>query len=110
MLRQKTVCALRWIGYCSLLSMLLAATATAGTMRCHNALLAEGDSTAKLIDKCGKPVLVEPLTRTAYSRTGELTQVSAGERWTYDRGNGKFYLFVTVENGIIRQIEDGPRN
>ncbi|MFC3912442.1 DUF2845 domain-containing protein [Pseudaeromonas sharmana] len=83
--------------------------AEAGTLRCGNSLLTEGDSTAKLLTKCGKPMLVEPLTRTAYSRDGELTQVSAGERWTYDRGRGSFYLFVMVENGIIRAIEDGPR-
>ncbi len=35
--------------------------------------------------------------------------VKYAERWTYNFGRSEFMQFVTVENGIITEIEDGPR-
>lgn len=83
--------------------------AHAGTLRCGTRLVTEGDATAALLSKCGKPILVEPITRSAQSATGELTQISAGERWTYEQGVGKFMQIVTINNGVVVSIEDGPR-
>ena len=85
-------------------------SAQAAVLRCHNSVLTVGDSSAELLLKCGKPLLVEPLTASALSRDGELTQVSAGERWTFDMGKGYFMQIVTLQNGVIQKIEDGPRN
>lgn len=82
----------------------------AGPLRCGNALVSEGDSTADLLLKCGKPLLVEPLTLSALSKQGQLTQIQTGELWTMDMGKGKFMQRVTVSNGIIQKIEDGPRH
>lgn len=84
-------------------------TAQAGTLRCGSKLVTEGEPTATLLSKCGKPALVEPITQSAQSATGELTQISTGERWTYEMGSGKFMQIVTINNGVIVSIENGPR-
>jgi len=89
--------------------MASALTAQAGTLRCGSKLVTEGEPTATLLSKCGQPALVEPITRSAQSATGELTQISAGERWTYQMGSGKFMQIVTINNGVIVSIENGPR-
>lgn len=88
----------------------LAPSAQAAVLRCKSSVLTTGDSTAEILTKCGKPLLVEPLTQTALSEDGQLTQVTAGERWTFDMGKGMFMQIVTVQNGVIQKIEDGPRN
>ena len=88
---------------------LMASSAEAAVVRCHNSVLTVGDSSAELLLKCGKPLLVEQLTSSAQSSNGELTQISAGERWTYEQGAGKFMQIVTINNGVIVSIEDGPR-
>ena len=44
------------------------------------------------------------------NENGELTQISAGERWTYDMGKDRFMQIVTVRNGVIQDIKDGPRH
>jgi hypothetical protein len=85
-------------------------SAQAAVLRCKSSVLTTGDSSVELLMKCGKPLLVEPLTTTALSQDGHLTQVSAGERWVFDMGKGMFMQIVTVHNGVIQQIEDGPRN
>ena len=84
--------------------------AQALSLRCGSKLVVEGDPTATLLIKCGQPLLVEELTRTAQTEQGELTQVKAGERWTYDQGKGKFMQIVTIHNGVVESIENGPRN
>lgn len=92
-----------------LLGVMLGSPVLADSMRCGSALVTDGDSSATLLLKCGKPLLVEPLVTSAMSEKNELTQVSAGERWTYSMGSGKFIQYVTVMNGVITKIEDGPR-
>jgi hypothetical protein len=89
---------------------ILAPAAQAAVLRCKSSVLTTGDSSAEVLIKCGKPLLVEPLTQTALSEDGQLTQVTAGERWTFDMGKGMFMQIVTVQNGVIQKIEDGPRN
>ena len=89
---------------------LMACSAEAAVVRCNNSVLTVGDSSAELLLKCGKPLLIEPLTSSALSRSGELTQISAGERWTYDMGKDRFMQIVTVRNGVIQDIKDGPRH
>ena len=92
-----------------LLGVMISGPVLADSMRCGSALVTDGDSSATLLLKCGKPLLVEPLVASAMSEKNELTQVSAGERWTYSMGSGKFIQYVTVLNGVITKIEDGPR-
>ncbi|MFM4670321.1 DUF2845 domain-containing protein [Aeromonas media] len=81
----------------------------AGTLRCKSALLTEGDTTAELLIRCGQPLLKEDLTRYEENGFGARMTVKYAERWTYNFGRSEFMQFVTVENGIITEIEDGPR-
>lgn len=92
-----------------LMGFMVSQAALANSIRCGSALVSDGDSSATLLLKCGKPLLVEPLVATAVSEKNELTQVSAGERWTYEMGHGKFIQYVTLQNGVVVKIEDGPR-
>jgi len=95
----------------ALLALLLSlpASASAGAMRCKNVLITEGDSTAEMLLKCGEPMLREELTRNEENQFGNLMQVKYGERWTYNFGKNEFMRFVTVRNGVITDIENGPR-
>ena len=93
----------------ALLALLLSLPASAGAMRCKNALITEGDSTAEMLLKCGEPMLREELTRNEENQFGNLMQVKYGERWTYNFGKNEFMRFVTVRNGVITDIENGPR-
>lgn len=83
----------------------------AWALRCGSGtqLVTVGEVTSALLSKCGKPMMVEPITKSARSTTGELTQISAGERWTYKQGVGKFLQIVIVNNGVVVSIENGPR-
>ena len=94
-----------------ILWLLLVATlpVDAGTLRCKSALLTEGDTTAELLIRCGQPMLKEVLTRFEENGFGARMPVKYAERWTYNFGRSEFMQFVTVENGVITEIEDGPR-
>ena len=81
----------------------------AGTLRCKSALLTEGDTTAELLIRCGQPLLKEDLTRYEENGFGARMTVKYAERWTYNFVRSEFMQFVTVENGVITEIEDGPR-
>lgn len=92
-----------------LLCMLIALPLHAGTLRCKSGLLTEGDTTAELLIRCGEPMLKEDLTRYEANGFGALMTVKYAERWTYHFGRHQFLQFVTIRNGIITEIEDGPR-
>ena len=66
-------------------------------------------TTAELLIRCGQPMLKEDLTRYEENGFGARMTVKYAERWTYNFGRSEFMQFVTVENGIITEIEDGPR-
>ncbi len=68
----------------------------AGTLRCKNALLTEGDTTAELLVRCGQPMLKEDLTRFEENGFGARVTVKYAERWTYNFGKREFMQFVTV--------------
>ncbi|EKP0315040.1 DUF2845 domain-containing protein [Aeromonas veronii] len=89
--------------------LLLSIPASADAMRCKNALISEGDSTAEMLLKCGEPMLREDITRNEENLHGTVVEVKYGERWTYNFGKNEFMRFVTVRNGIITDIENGPR-
>ncbi len=89
--------------------LLLSIPASADAMRCKNALITEGDSTAEMLLKCGEPMLRETLTHNEVNQFGNLVQVTYGERWTYNFGKNAFMRFVTVRNGVVTDIENGPR-
>jgi hypothetical protein len=51
----------------------------------------------------------EDLTRFEENGFGARVTVKYAERWTYNFGKREFMQFVTVENGVITDIADGPR-
>ena len=89
--------------------LLLSIPASADAMRCKNALISEGDTTAEMLLKCGEPMLREELNRNEENQFGNMVQVKYGERWTYNFGKNEFMRFVTVRNGKVTDIENGPR-
>lgn len=89
--------------------LLMSIPASADAMRCKNALISEGDSTAEMLLKCGEPMLREDITRNEENQFGNMVQVKYGERWTYNFGKNEFMRFVTVRNGKVTDIENGPR-
>ncbi|MGL4250050.1 MAG: DUF2845 domain-containing protein [Aeromonas sp.] len=93
----------------ALVLVLLSMSASASAMRCKNALISEGDTTAEMLLKCGEPMLREDVTRTEENQYGAFIEVKYGERWTYNFGKNEFMRFVTVRNGKIVDIENGPR-
>ncbi|MFM4701847.1 DUF2845 domain-containing protein [Aeromonas crassostreae] len=93
----------------SAMCLALTLTADAATLRCKGDLLTEGDSTALLLVRCGQPMLKEELTRYEENGFGVRMTVKYAERWTYNFGKSQFMQFVTVANGVITAIEDGPR-
>ncbi|MFL9591404.1 DUF2845 domain-containing protein [Aeromonas schubertii] len=82
--------------------------ALADTVRCKDTLITEGDSTALLLIKCGEPLLKEDLTRFEENGFGAKITVKYGERWTYNFGKQRFMQMVTVVNGEVVEIENGP--
>ncbi|MFR9717834.1 DUF2845 domain-containing protein [Aeromonas diversa] len=82
--------------------------ALADTVRCKDTLITEGDSTALLLIKCGEPLLKEELTRFEENGFGARITVKYGERWTYNFGKQRFMQMVTVVNGTVTEIENGP--
>lgn len=80
-----------------------------GSMRCGSSLIVEGDPSAKLLLKCGRPLTVDERTRMATDDWGHRQIIKTGEVWTMDMGSDNFLQIVTVEGGIIKDIKDGPR-
>lgn len=100
----------RYLDVGAVLALLLVSIpASADAMRCKNTLITEGDTTAEMLLKCGEPMLREALSRNEENQFGILVPVTYGERWTYNFGKNEFMRFVTVRNGIITDIENGPR-
>ncbi|MGL5949754.1 MAG: DUF2845 domain-containing protein [Aeromonas sp.] len=84
-------------------------TSDAGTLRCGQDLVSEGEPSATLLLRCGQPWLREDLVRLEETPYGQRSQILVGERWTYRFGKHQFVQFVTIKGGVIREIEDGPR-
>ena len=97
----------RWVvGLCLAAASL---AAQAGILRCGSHVVQEGDPASAVVTRCGKPILVEDITRRQESQSGELTQVKEGERWTLSMGKGQFTQIVTIQDGKVTQINNGPR-
>ena len=63
-----------------------------------------------MIMKCGSPVSSDPKTTVTENENGTKSVVQVGEILTMDMGKDKFMALVTVENGVITHVEDGPRH
>jgi hypothetical protein len=80
-----------------------------GSFRCGNSLISVGDPSAVLLIKCGRPLTIDNRSQVIIDDYGHRQIVSSGEVWTMYLGHDHFMQLVTVEGGIIKSIEDGPR-
>jgi Protein of unknown function (DUF2845) len=80
-----------------------------GSFRCGNALISEGDPSATLLIKCGRPLTIDDTTRVVVDEYGHRQIIRTGEVWTMFMGHDHFIQLVTVEGGVITKIVDGPR-
>lgn len=96
-----------------LLSMLLAqAAVSASTLRCEGGVVSRGDAIEEVLARCGSPQHVEryskELKRINHIGIPVVREVQV-ERWTYDRGVGKFVQILIFESGRLQRFERGPR-
>jgi hypothetical protein len=76
---------------------------------CGNSLVTVGMAAGEIVARCGEPrtKAVEDIPIRVRHPNG--TVGTAGiqhiERWTYDRGYGKFPALLTFEEGKLRSIE-----
>lgn len=94
-----------------LIGLLLSGSALAeGSLRCGSSVISVGDTKTEMIMKCGSPVSSAPKTTVTENENGTKSVVQVGEILTMDMGKDKFMALVTVENGVITHVEDGPRH
>lgn len=94
-----------------LIGMLLSASVFAdSTLRCGSSIISVGDTKAEMIMKCGTPLSSDDRTAVVENDNGTQSMVKVGETLMMDMGKNKFMAIVTVEDGVIKAIEDGPRH
>lgn len=94
-----------------LIGLLLSGSALAeGSLRCGSSVISVGDTKTEMIMKCGSPVSSDPKTTVTENENGTKSVVQVEEILTMDMGKDKFMALVTVENGVITHVEDGPRH
>ncbi len=94
-----------------LIGLLLSGSALAeGSLRCGSSVISVGDTKTEMIMKCGSPVSSDPKTTVTENENGTKSVVQVGEILTMDMGKDKFMALVTIENGVITHVEDGPRH
>lgn len=90
----------------------LLASAEAGALRCDHKLITEGDRGVEVKRYCGEPIAVKKrrAARTVYSHRGRIlergfrTEVLV-ERWTYNFGPNRLMRVITLEDGVVTDIE-----
>lgn len=94
-------------------AILLFATGEAAALRCDHNLITEGDRRAELRRHCGEPVSVTSYyaTRAFVKHHGRLLlhpgfrREVLVEEWTYNFGPRRLMRVVTLENGVVTEIE-----
>lgn len=98
------------LGVLALATLVFSATASAdSTLRCGNSLLSVGDTKFELVMKCGEPLSSSSKEIIVSNEYGYRVAVIK-ETLTIDMGKDRFIGLVTVVDGLITSIEDGPRN
>ncbi len=89
---------------CFVLMIGMSSAATAG-FRCTNGkLISEGDIKSEVKIKCGQPVDQE------YVGVIKINKEHINlDRWTYNPGTGKLLKILDFHNGVLAEINDGPR-
>ncbi len=93
-----------------LATLFISATASADTtLRCGNSLISVGDTKFELVMKCGAPLSSSSKEIIVSNEYGYRIAVIK-ESLTIDMGKDRLLGLVTVVDGVITSIEDGPRN
>ena len=93
-----------------LATLFVSATASAdSTLRCGNSLISVGDTKFELVMKCGTPLSSSSKEIFVSNEYGYRIAVIK-ESLTMDMGKDRLLGLVTVVDGVITSIEDGPRN
>jgi hypothetical protein len=89
----------------SVLVILLLTTANmASAFRCDNGLVALGDHSFQVLQKCGTPNWQEEV---GYTLTSDGKRELKIEHWIYGPKGGRYHLLV-FEGGILTKISDFP--
>jgi hypothetical protein len=92
-------------------------------LRCDGSLVSIGDTTAQVLDKCGKP---DQLDRWKEFHNDSMTQIYdykteryiapqevpnpiLMERWTYNLGDNQFTRYLYFQDGELIRIETGKK-
>ncbi|WP_375766248.1 DUF2845 domain-containing protein [Archangium gephyra] len=93
---------------------LLPSSSDAATLRCGNALAADGASKADVLMKCGEPMSKETRSESVSDKTKqkgqeadttqERTVYKTIEEWTYNFGPRQFMQVAVFENGRLVDV------
>ena len=79
------------------------------SLSCGNALITVGMVGPQVIERCGQPkdksVTEVPQRVRRSSGTSAVVGTLRVERWTYDRGYGRFPALLRFEDGKLKSIE-----
>jgi len=95
-----------------LIGMLLSTSVFAdNSLRCGGSIISVGDTKAELLMKCGTAVsVVDSKSSLVENTNGSVSMVTDSETLMVDMGKNKIMMLVTVRDGVIKKIENGPRN
>lgn len=95
------------------LLLLMVAPALADTVRCGDKLVYEGDTTARVEARCGKPAQISYSSilkvptywrgDRPYRLTDQAVQIPV-ETWIYNFGNRRFMRKLRFEDGVLVEI------
>ena len=80
---------------------LAAGAAQADTLRCHNGMVAIGDSKVAVHERCGEPFYQEVISGEDQAKV---------EQWYYKPGPGEFMRILTFRSGRLESIELDTRS
>ncbi|HAD03721.1 MAG: hypothetical protein A2091_12520 [Desulfuromonadales bacterium GWD2_61_12] len=92
------------------LLLLIATSAHAGSMRCGTYLVANGDTKADVLLKCGEPVAQsehQEQLREGIDQAQEVRTTFVFNDWVYNFGPDRFMQIVTFMNGRVADIRSG---
>jgi hypothetical protein len=82
--------------------------AHADILRCGPDLIEQGDSAARVIEKCGEPTskafVDEPIWSQAPNGTIYQSGTSQSELWRYNFGPNKFPAVLKISGGVVTAI------
>ena len=69
------------------------------SIKCGTKIVRVGASSFELLQNCGEPDMKEIIE----------AREETFERWTYNRGTGRFIKIITIRRGKVWKIEQGGR-